>query len=225
MRGGTLDALIDAESAGNGLVRAVRLRDGHEEVIGAEQAGGALAQAARSALSADRSQIAHIDGEEWFLQVLNPPVHLIVAGAVHIAQSLAKMAAELGWRVTIVDPRTGWANESRFPGVSIAAAWPDEAMAELGLNRRTAVVTLTHDPKLDDPALSAALRSDAFYIGALGSKKTHSARRGRLLAQGFTESDFARIYGPVGLDIGALSPSEIAISILAQIVAHLRAAA
>jgi xanthine dehydrogenase accessory factor len=224
MRGGTLQALIEAETKGFGLVRAVRLSDGREEMVAAGDTDGPLAQAAHSALREDRSHIADVAGEEWFLQVLNPPVHLIVAGAVHIAQSLARMAADLGWRVTIVDPRTGWANEARFPGVTIAAAWPDEAMAALGLNRRTAVVTLTHDPKLDDPALTSALRSEAFYIGALGSKKTHAARRERLSVQGFNDADVARIHGPVGLDIGASSPAEIAVSILAQIVERLRRA-
>lgn len=224
MRGGMLHILTKAETAGDSLVRAIRLSDGHEELLGPDATDGDLAQAAHSALREDRSHIVEIGGEEWFLQVLNPPVHLIIAGAVHIAQSLARMAAELSWRVTIVDPRTGWANEARFPGVTIAAAWPDEAMVALGLNRRTAVVTLTHDPKLDDPALSAALRSTCFYIGALGSKKTHGLRRDRLAAQGFGEQEFARIHGPVGLDIGAKSPQEIAVSILAQIVGRLRAA-
>ena len=222
MRGGTLQTLIDADKDGVGFVRAIRIHDGHEELLGADRTGDALAQTAQAALHEDRSRLAEIEGVEWFLQVFNPPLHLIVAGAVHIAQSLSKMAAELKWRVTIVDPRTGWANEERFPGVAIAAAWPDEAMAKLGLNRRTAVVTLTHDPKLDDPALAAALRSDAFYIGALGSKKTHAARRERLISGGFGEADIARIHGPVGLDIGASSPQEIAVSILAQIVARLR---
>lgn len=222
MRGSTLHTLTEADAQGVGLVRAIRLRDGYEELIAANETTGPLAQAAHSALIQDRSHIADIGGEDWFLQVLNPQVHLIIAGAVHIAQSLAKMAAELGWRVTIVDPRTGWANETRFPGLRIAAAWPDEAMAELGLNRRTAVVTLTHDPKLDDPALISALQSNAFYIGALGSKKTHAARRERLTALGVKDAEFDRIHGPVGLDIGAISPSEIAISILAQIVERLR---
>lgn len=223
MRGGTLQALIEAETTGDGLVRAIRLNDGHEQLVYAHDIENAMAQTAHSALREDRSHIVTIDDQEWFLQVLNPPIHLIIVGAVHIAQSLAKMAAELGWRVTIVDPRTGWANEARFPGIAIAANWPDEAMTELGLNRRTAVVTLTHDPKLDDPALTAALRSRAFYIGALGSKKTHAARQERILKQGFSESDFSRIHGPVGLDIRAASPAEIAVSILAQIVGHLRA--
>lgn len=225
MKGTTLQALIAAETSSAVLVRAIRLQDGREALLTAHSGDDALSLAARKALRQDQSQTIEIDGVEWFLHVLNPPVHVIIAGAVHIAQSLAKMTAELGWRVTIVDPRTGWANAARFPGVAIVAEWPDEAMATLGLTARTAVVTLTHDPKLDDPALAAALKSDAFYVGSLGSKKTHAARRERLLAQGFTETDLARIHGPVGLDIGASSPPEIAVSILAQIVARLRTAA
>lgn len=224
MRDTTLQSLIEAETSGTGHVRAVRLRDGLERLVNASDATDPFCDAARAALRNDLSHIAEIAGEDWFLQAFNPPVHLIVAGAVHIAQALAKMAAELGWRVTLVDPRTGWANEARFPGVAISALWPDEAMSTLNLNHRTAVVTLTHDPKLDDPALAAALRSEAFYVGALGSKKTHAARRERLLARGFSDSDIARVHGPVGLDIGASSPSEIAVSILAQIVARLRSA-
>jgi xanthine dehydrogenase accessory factor len=220
MQARTLDRLADAERRGEALVRAIRLTDGHNEIVG----GGPLAQLADEALRHDRSGVVQHDGQDWFLQVLNPPVHLIIAGAVHIAQSLSKMASELGWRVTIVDPRTGWANAARFPGVTIDARWPDEAMPDLNVNPRTAIVTLTHDPKLDDPALKAALKSACFYIGALGSKKTHGLRRERLSAQGFSDPDFARIHGPVGLSIGALSPAEIAVSILGQIVQRLRAA-
>jgi xanthine dehydrogenase accessory factor len=214
-----LETLAKADREGAPLVHAIRLSDGRRE----EPAFGPLFLLAQQAQRHDRSQTAHINGEDWFLQVLNPPVHLVIAGAVHIAQSLSRMAAELGWRVTIVDPRTGWANAARFPGVTVDARWPDEAMAEMGVNARTAIVTLTHDPKLDDPALTAALRSDAFYVGALGSKKTHGARRERLAAHSFGEADFARIHGPVGLDIGAASPSEIAVSILGQIIQKLRA--
>ena len=143
-------------------------------------------------------------------------------GAVHIAQPLARMAALAGYLVTVVDPRTAFASDERFPGVEVSTDWPDEALEKLQLNRRTAVVTLTHDPKLDDPALATALRSDVFYIGALGSKRTHAGRLKRLGELGFGEKDFARIHGPVGLDIGAVSPSEIAISILAQITLVLR---
>jgi xanthine dehydrogenase accessory factor len=128
-----------------------------------------------------------------------------------------------GYTVTVIDPRTSFASAERFPGVELSTEWPDEALAKLKPDRRTAIVTLTHDPKLDDPALAAALKSPAFYIGALGSRKTHAARLQRLGELGFKDSDFARIHGPVGLDIGAVSPAEIAISALAQITSVLRA--
>ncbi|MBV9521381.1 MAG: XdhC family protein, partial [Alphaproteobacteria bacterium] len=128
-----------------------------------------------------------------------------------------------GYAVTVIDPRSAFASDTRFPGVTLSTEWPDDAFEALKPDRRTAIVTLTHDPKIDDPALTAALRSAAFYIGALGSKKTHAARCGRLTEAGFGASDLARIHGPVGLAIGALSPAEIAVSILAQITATLRA--
>ncbi len=132
------------------------------------------------------------------------------------------MAALAGYAVTIIDPRSAFASETRFPGVALSTEWPDDAMATLRPDRRTAVVTLTHDPKIDDPALTAALRSGAFYIGALGSRKTHASRCQRLTDAGFTPDDLARIHGPVGLNIGALSPAEIAVSILGQITSVLR---
>jgi len=137
-------------------------------------------------------------------------------GAVHIAQPLARMAALAGYLVTVVDPRTAFASDERFPGIAISTDWPDEALTQLKPDRRTAVITLTHDPKLDDPALAVALKSNAFYVGSLGSKRTHAARLKRLAELGFGEADVARIHGPVGLDIGAISPAEIAVSILAQ---------
>jgi len=155
-------------------------------------------------------------GAELFLRVFNPPLRLCVVGAVHVAQSLVAMARLAGYAVTLIDPRGAFANETRFPGVEIAADWPEEALATLRPDRRTAIVTLAHDPKLDDPALTAALRSEAFYIGALGSPRTHERRLGRLAELGFTTADLARIHGPVGLDLGGRGAVEIAISILAQ---------
>ena len=152
-----------------------------------------------------------------FVQAFNPPLRMIVVGAVHIAQSLAPMAALAGYEVVLVDPRRGWANEARFPGQRIVDAWPDEALEALALDRRTAVVLLSHDPKLDDPALAVALRSPVFYIGALGSRKTQAKRRERLTAEGFGKSELDRIHGPVGLPLGARSPAEIAVSILAEV--------
>jgi xanthine dehydrogenase accessory factor len=146
-------------------------------------------------------------------------------GAVHIAQSLIPMAVAAGYDVTVVDPRSAFAAESRFPGVTMTHEWPGAALAAFAPDRRSAVITLTHDPKLDDPALAAALRSDAFYIGALGSRKTHAARLSRLKEQGFGDAELARIHGPVGLSIGAVSPAEIAVSILADLTQALRGAA
>ena len=162
------------------------------------------------------------DGAEWFLNPFNPPLRLILVGAVHIAQPLAEIAALTGYDVTVVDPRTSFASPERFPGMKLMTDWPDEAMTALAPDARTAIVTLTHDPKLDDPALQAALKSPAFYVGALGSKKTHAARIARLTEAGFAERDIARIHGPVGLSIGAKSPAEIATSIMAEITETLR---
>ena len=144
-------------------------------------------------------------------------------GAVHIAQALAPIAVIGGYAVTIIDPRRSFATAERFPGVTLTHEWPDEAMDKLKLDARTAIVTLTHDPKIDDPALERALRSDCFYIGCLGSTRTHKARLARLAEQGFGEKDFVRLHGPIGLDIGAQSPAEIAISIVAEVTAVLRA--
>ncbi|HEY2890151.1 MAG TPA: XdhC family protein [Dongiaceae bacterium] len=171
----------------------------------------------RKALRADESGTLDSADGKLFAQVHNPPPRLLLVGAVHISQALAPMAAMTGYGVSVIDPRRAFATDERFPGVAMRGDWPDEAMADLKPDRRTAVVTLTHDPKLDDPALQAALRSPAFYIGALGSRKTHAARLERLAAAGFTPEQTARVHGPVGLSIGALSPAEIAISVLAQI--------
>ena len=143
---------------------------------------------------------------------------LVIVGAVHIAQRLAPMATLAGYDVTVIDPRGAFATKERFPGISLSTKWPNEAMTELAVDRRTAIVTLTHDPKLDDPALSAALGSPAFYIGALGSKKTHAARLKRLKRAGFDDDATGRIHGPVGLDIGAKSPAEIAVAVAAEIL-------
>lgn len=188
-------------------------------------AGGAdpaLLAAAREAAAADQSRTWQGPGGTVFLRVYNPPVRVVVVGAVHIAQALAPMLQLAGYDVLVVDPRRSFATELRFRGVPLSREWSDEALARAGLDRRTAVVTMTHDPKIDDPALAAALRSEAFYIGALGSKKTQAARRERLARQGFDEAQLARIHGPVGLPIGAVSTAEIAVSILAELVACLR---
>ncbi|MCA0920997.1 XdhC family protein [Pseudooceanicola nanhaiensis] len=157
-----------------------------------------------------------------FVAIHNPPLRLIVVGAVHIAQALVPMARIAGFDPVIVDPRPAFAAAARFPGEEIREDWPDEAVAALGLDPRTALVLLTHDPKIDDPALEAALAAEVYYIGALGSKRTHAKRVERLTARGFTEGQIARIHGPIGLDIGAAGPSEIAVSILSEMIAVLR---
>jgi xanthine dehydrogenase accessory factor len=159
-----------------------------------------------------------------FIEPHLPPLRLVVIGAVHVAQPLAEMATLAGFAVTVVDPRRAFATEARFPGQSLVTAWPDQALAALGPDARTAVVTLTHDPKLDEPALIAALASPAFYVGCLGSQQTHAARKARLGERGLGADALARLHGPVGLRIGARSPAEIAVSILAEIVSTLRGA-
>jgi xanthine dehydrogenase accessory factor len=188
-----------------------------------EGADPALLAAARSAAERDESGKLEAPAGTVFLRVFNPPVRVVIVGAVHIAQALARMVQLAGYDVLVVDPRRAFATEARFDGIPLTREWPDEALARIALDRRAAVVTMTHDPKIDDPALAAALRSEAFYIGALGSKKTQAARRERLRAMGFSEVDLARIHGPVGLPIGARSPGEIAVSILSQLVGALRA--
>ncbi len=171
-------------------------------------------------LRADRSGV----DEGRFIAVHNPALRLIVVGAVHIAQGLMAMARACGYVPVLIDPRSSFGAAARFPGEVIMDDWPDEAMAALAPDARTAVVTLTHDPKLDDPALAAALRSQAFYVGCLGSRRTHAKRVERLVAQGFTGPEIARLHAPVGLDIGARNPAEIAVSIMAQITEVLRKA-
>jgi xanthine dehydrogenase accessory factor len=157
-----------------------------------------------------------------FLTVHVPPSQLVITGAVHISQALAPIAQLLGYDVTIVDPRTAFASIERFPDVKVIAEWPDVALPPLGIDRYTAFVALTHDPKIDDPALTHALARDCFYIGALGSKKTHGRRLERLKGEGVSDAALARIHAPIGLDIGAVSPSEIAVAIMGEITARLR---
>ncbi len=168
----------------------------------------------------DRSGVAQ-DGRT-FVAIHNPPLRLVIVGAVHIAQPLVAMARSCGYQPIVVDPRAAFATDKRFPETMLIDDWPDAALRALNLDRRTAVVTLSHDPKLDDPALITALDSDAFYIGSLGSKRTHAKRVGRLAEAGFSDTQIARIHGPVGLDLGGRQPAEIAVSIMAQITQILR---
>ena len=228
MRGSILERLVKDRAAKIPVVLVTDLASGAQALVYMREVAGDLpldpdaVMRAREALQADQSSTIEAGGRRLFLHVQNPPLRLIVVGAVHIAQALAPMSALAGYSVTIIDPRRAFATDARFPDVALIGEWPDEAMATMTLDRRTAVVTLTHDPKVDDPALQTALKSDAFYVGALGSKRTHAARLGRLKSAGFSDADCARIHGPVGLDIGALSPAEIAVSILAHITAVLR---
>ena len=169
-----------------------------------------------------RSDKAGVEEDGRFIAPHNPPLRLIVVGAVHIAQPLVAMARACGYAPTLIDPRDTFGAAERFPGETVLNDWPDEALASLAPDARTAIVTLTHDPKLDDPAIRLAIRSAAYYLGCLGSKKTHAKRVERLQAEGFSEAEIARIHAPVGLDIGAKTPAEIALSVLAQITQTLR---
>jgi xanthine dehydrogenase accessory factor len=183
-----------------------------------------LVSAIADALRLDRGATIETDEGALFIQPFNPPLRLVVVGAVHIAQSLVPMASLAGYDVVLVDPRRSFASDRRFPGVQISLDWPDEALEALAIDARTAVVTLTHDPKLDDPALDVALRSSAFYIASLGSRRTHAARLERLRALGHDDEALARIHGPAGLDLSAVSPAEIAISVMAEMTKVLRGA-
>jgi xanthine dehydrogenase accessory factor len=188
----------------------------------ADVSGDPLAPLLEERFRSGKSGTVEADGAQLFLNVQVPPAKAVVVGAVHISQALAPMAKGLDLDVTVVDPRTAFATPERFPGVPVLAEWPDAVIPRLGLDRYTALLALTHDPKIDDPALAAALKAECFYIGALGSKKTHARRVERLTEAGFADVDIARIHAPIGLDIGAVSPAEIAVAILAEMVAALR---
>jgi xanthine dehydrogenase accessory factor len=204
-------------------VLATDLASGENRIV-YPQAGAAGGLAAAAALQARRDQSAtvEVDGKSWFLTVFNPALDLAIIGAVHIAQPLARIAALADYAVRIIDPRTAFASPERFPGVTLVHEWPEAALASHPLGPRAAIVALTHDPKFDDPALAAALKSPAFYIGALGSRTTHARRLDRLRAEGFSDAELGRIHGPIGLDIGARSPAEIALAILGEMTAILR---
>lgn len=223
MKHETLTQLLDDQAAKRAVALATDMDTGEQTLIYPETADGPDAEnaevlsAARQAIQDDRSKIYELSGRRVFVETFNPPLRMLIVGAVHIAQPLSRMASVAGYDVTVIDPRASFATDERFPGISLNGEWPDDAMKALDPDRRTAVVTLTHDPKLDDPGLEIALRSDAFYIGALGSRKTHAGRVGRFTETGFSEAEIARIHAPIGLSIGSVSPAEIAVSILAQI--------
>jgi xanthine dehydrogenase accessory factor len=185
-------------------------------------AGTAKGEAVANALRQGRSAMVEVEGRKLFLTVHVPPVKVVVTGAVHISQAMVPIAKTLGLDMIVVDPRTAFATPERFPDVPLIADWPDVALPPLGVDRYTAFVALTHDPKIDDPALEYALKAECFYIGALGSRKTHAGRVARLQAAGFADDSIARIHAPIGLNIGAVSPAEIAVAILGEIIAALR---
>jgi xanthine dehydrogenase accessory factor len=219
MKPATIAALNAALAARRPVAFAKNLADGAEFLLPDPGAPAALNEAGQAALAADKTGSHDIAGVTWFIEARNPSPRLILVGAVHIAQALAPLAVQTGFEVILVDPRRAFGNEDRFPGARMVNEWPDEALKNLRPEIRTAIVTLTHDPKLDDPALDEALKSDAFYIGALGSRKTHAARLERLAALGHAPDALHRIRGPVGLDIGAVTAPEIALSVISEIVA------
>ncbi len=222
MKRALLEQLLAARADARPVVLVTELASGSQALVFAsgDDGGGLAAEivsAAREALRVGRSAIVDpSDAGRTFLHVFNPPLRLYIVGAVHIAQALAPMAAMLGYSVTVIDPRRAFASPQRFDGLRVLGDWPDDALAGEDLDARCALVTLSHDPKLDDPALTAALRSDAFYIGCLGSRRTHAKRLQRLTAAGFDADGLQRLHGPVGLDIGARSAAEIATSVLAE---------
>ena len=205
-------AILVTDTA-NGEQRLVKAADFARDLLRAELA---------KQLRMGKSGMVEAAGKKLFLNVYAPTAKLVIVGAVHISQALAPLARSLDYDVTVVDPRTAFASPERFPDVPVIAEWPDVALPRLNVDRYTAFVAVTHDPKIDDPALLHAFERQCFYIGALGSRKTHAKRAERLRAQGAGDADIARIHAPIGLDIGAVSPSEIAVAIMAEITAQLR---
>src|SRR3984893_4901422 len=205
--------VIVVTDTANGDQRLVKAKDIATDPLSAELA---------KQLRMGKSGMVEADGKKLFLNVYAPTARLVIIGAVHISQALAPLARSLDYDVTVVDPRTAFASPERFPDVPLIAEWPDVALPPLNIDHYTAFVALTHDPKIDDPALLHAFERDCFYIGALGSRKTHAKRGERLKAKGASDADIARIRAPIGLNIGAVSPSEIAVSIMAEITAELR---
>jgi xanthine dehydrogenase accessory factor len=218
-----LGALNAERAARRAAVVVTDVTSGEQRLVkAAEVARDPLKDVIEKQIRRGNSAMVETPAGKVFLTVHVPPSQLVITGAVHISQALAPMARLVGYDVTIVDPRTAFASIERFPDVKVIAEWPDVALPPLGVDRYTAFVALTHDPKIDDPALTHALARNCFYIGALGSKKTHARRIERLKAQGLSDDALARIHAPIGLAIGAVSPAEIAVAIMGQITAQLR---
>jgi len=221
-----LTALNAERAARRAAIVITNVENGKQRFVKAAEIGkDPLRAALTEHLRTGKSGMAETEEGRVFLTVYVPAPQLVITGAVHISQALAPIGKLLGYDVTIVDPRTAFASVERFPEVKVIAEWPDKALPQLNVDRYTAFVALTHDPKIDDPALRHALSRDCFYIGALGSRKTHARRVERLKAQGVSEADIARIHAPIGLAIGAVSPAEIAVAIMAQVTERLHAAA
>jgi xanthine dehydrogenase accessory factor len=220
VRASHLKQIIAARKNRNAIAVVTNLATGDQRLIA--RADAASDPVLDKAFRFDKSGVEQTPEGEVFITIHNPKLRLVIIGAVLIAQSVIPMAEAAGYDVTVIDPRGAFATGARFPRVSLHADWPDDVLPKLGLDARTAILALTHDPKIDDPALQLALKSRAFYIGALGSKKTQSARRERLQVAGFSETDIARIHGPIGLNIGAVGAAEIAISIMAEMTKCLR---
>jgi xanthine dehydrogenase accessory factor len=218
------EQVLKARAARRPVALVTWLVSGEQRLIGPDEAAElpALAGKLADAFRFDRSGTVETPQGEVFIRVFNPPLRMIIIGAVHAAQFLLPIARMIGQDVTIVDPRTAFATQERFPDARLVTEWPDEALARIGIDRRTAIVALTHDAKIDDLAIRAGLEHAAFYVGALGSSRTHAKRIERLKAAGVAEADLARIHAPIGLDIGAQGPAEIALSIMAEVVAVLR---
>ena len=223
MKLATLAELNAERAARRPAILITEVATGEQRLVKAKDIAADPLRAELSAhLRMGKSGMVEVGGQRLFLNVYAPTARLVIIGAVHISQALAPIAKALGYDVTVVDPRTAFASPERFPDVPLIAEWPDVALPPLNVDAYTAFVAVTHDPKIDDPALLHAFERNCFYIGALGSRKTHAKRGDRLRAQGAKESDIARIHAPIGLAIGAVSPSEIAVAIMAEITAVLR---
>ena len=190
----------------------------HESLGDIDDIDSTVVDAAREALDADGTRTIESDGECYLVQTLARKPRMLIVGAAHIAQSLIPMAMQVGYEIILIDPRTAFANPERFPNIRIDNRWPTEAMSDVELDARTAVVALSHDPKIDEPTLQAAMDSDVFYIGVLGSKANHAKRLERLAAAGYSKEQLSRIHGPIGLPLGGRSPAEIAVAILAEVI-------